>query len=81
MSPALTGAFLSSKRKLCKRINRLSTKGDSLFRCAALGIKNTHIGPSLPAWLTPDLLKKVQDMFSVQTIKTVKEDMKIFDLA
>ncbi len=47
----------------------------------SLGIKNTHIGPTLPAWLTPNLLKTVQDLFNVQTIKTVEEDMKIFALA
>jgi hydroxylamine reductase len=46
-----------------------------------LGIKNTHVGPTLPAWLTPNLLKIVQDAFGVQTIKTVEEDMKIFELA
>lgn len=47
----------------------------------SLGIKNTHVGPTLPAWLTPNLLKTVQDMFSVQTIKAVEEDMQIFNLA
>lgn len=46
-----------------------------------LGIKDTHVGPTLPAWLTPNLLKAVQDTFGVQTIKTVEEDMKIFGLA
>ncbi|MDD2636019.1 MAG: hydroxylamine reductase [Bacteroidales bacterium] len=45
-----------------------------------LGIKDTHVGPTLPAWLTPNLLKTVQDLFGVQTIKTVEEDMKIFEL-
>jgi hydroxylamine reductase len=47
----------------------------------ALGIKNTHVGPTLPAWLTPNLLEAVQKEFGVQTIKTVEEDMKIFELA
>ncbi len=46
----------------------------------SLGIKNTHIGPTLPAWLTPKLLKMVQGLFDVQTIKTVEEDMRIFEL-
>lgn len=46
-----------------------------------LGIKNTHVGPTLPAWLTPNLLKTVQELFGVQTIKTVEEDMKIFEIA
>lgn len=46
-----------------------------------LGIKNTHVGPTLPGFLTPNLLKAVQESFGVQTIKTVEEDMKIFELA
>ena len=46
----------------------------------ALGIRNTHIGPTLPAFLTPDLLRIVQEKFGVQTITTVEEDMKIFGL-
>jgi hydroxylamine reductase len=46
-----------------------------------LGIKNAHVGPTLPAWLTPNLLQIVQDKFGVQTIKTVEEDMEIFELA
>lgn len=45
-----------------------------------LGFKNTHVGPTLPAWLTPDLLKTVQELFGVQTIKSVEEDMEIFEL-
>ena len=45
-----------------------------------LGIKNTHIGPTLPAFLTPNLLKTVQELFGVQTITTVEEDMGIFEL-
>lgn len=47
----------------------------------SLGIKNTHVGPTFPAWLTPNLLNTVQELFGVQTIKTVEEDMKIFELA
>jgi hydroxylamine reductase (hybrid-cluster protein) len=35
----------------------------------------------LPGFLTPNLLKAVQESFGVQTIKTVEEDMKIFELA
>lgn len=45
-----------------------------------LGIKNTHVGPTLPAWLTPNLLETVQNIFGVQTITTVEEDLKIFEL-
>jgi len=43
-----------------------------------LGIKNTHIGPTLPGFMTPNVIKVVQDKFGVQTITTIEEDMKIF---
>ncbi|MBN1340268.1 MAG: hydroxylamine reductase [Bacteroidales bacterium] len=46
-----------------------------------LGIKNTHIGPTLPGFLTPNLLRTVQERFGVQTITTVEEDMEILELA
>lgn len=46
-----------------------------------LGVKNTHIGPTLPAFLTPNLLKAVQDKFGVQTIQTVEADLARFDVA
>lgn len=45
-----------------------------------LGIKNTHIGPTLPGFMTPNVLKVVQEKFGVQTITSVEEDMEIFDL-
>lgn len=45
-----------------------------------LGIKNTHIGPTLPAFMTPNVLKVVVDLFGVQVKTTVEEDMKIFGL-
>jgi len=46
-----------------------------------LGIKNTHVGPTLPEFLMPNLLKAVQESFGVQTIKALEEDMKIFEFA
>jgi len=46
----------------------------------SLGIKNTHIGPTLPGFMTPNLLKIVKEKFGVQTITTVEEDMKIFGI-
>jgi len=45
-----------------------------------LGIKNTHIGPTLPGFMTPNVLKVVQEKFGVQTITTVEEDLKLFGL-
>jgi hydroxylamine reductase len=45
-----------------------------------LGINNTHIGPTLPGFMTPAVLKVVQEKFAVQTITTVEEDMRIFGI-
>ncbi|MDP4281993.1 MAG: hydroxylamine reductase [Bacteroidota bacterium] len=40
-----------------------------------LGIKNTHIGPTLPGFMTPNVLKIIQEKFGVQTITSVEEDL------
>lgn len=45
-----------------------------------LGIKNTHIGPTLPGFMTPNVLRIIQENFGVQTISTVEDDLKIFKL-
>ncbi len=45
-----------------------------------LGIRNTHIGPTLPGFMTPNVLKVVQEKFGVQTITTVEDDLKIFGI-
>lgn len=45
-----------------------------------LGIKNTHVGPTLPGFMSPNVLKMVQEKFGVQTITSVEEDMKIFNI-
>jgi len=45
-----------------------------------LGIKNTHIGPTLPGFMTPGVLKIVQEKFGVQPITSVEDDLKIFGL-
>lgn len=45
-----------------------------------LGIKDTHIGPTLPAFLTPNVLAVAQEKFGVGSITTVENDMKVFGL-
>jgi hydroxylamine reductase len=45
-----------------------------------LGIKNTHIGPTLPGFLTPNVLKVVGEKFGVQSITTVEDDLKVFGI-
>lgn len=46
-----------------------------------LGLKDMHIGPTLPAFITPNVLKVVQDLFGVQGITNVEDDMKILNIA
>jgi len=41
-----------------------------------LGIKDMRIGPSLPAFVTPAVLKVLVDKFNIMPIKTAEEDLK-----
>lgn len=41
-----------------------------------LGIKNIRIGPSLPAFLTPNVFKVLQDNYNIQPITTPEADIK-----
>jgi len=41
-----------------------------------LGIRNIRIGPSLPAFVTPPVLKVLVDKFNIMPIKTAEEDLK-----
>lgn len=41
-----------------------------------LGIKNIHIGPTLPAFVSPNVLKVLVDKFNLSGITTVEEDLK-----
>jgi hydroxylamine reductase len=45
-----------------------------------LGIRNTHIGPTLPGFFTPNLLAIVKEKFGVATITTVENDLKVFGI-
>ncbi|MDX8337381.1 hydroxylamine reductase, partial [Cetobacterium sp. C33] len=45
-----------------------------------LGIKNIHIGPTLPAFLSPNVAKVLVDNFGLSGIGTVDEDLKKFNL-
>lgn len=47
-----------------------------LLALLSLGIKNIHVGPTLPAFVSPELLKVLQDGFGLGTISTVDEDIK-----
>lgn len=41
-----------------------------------LGIKNIRLGPSLPAFVSPNVLKVLVDNFGIKPIKTAEEDLK-----
>jgi hydroxylamine reductase len=41
-----------------------------------LGIKDIRIGPSLPAFITPNILKVLVDKFNIMPITTAEEDLK-----
>ena len=41
-----------------------------------LGIRNIRLGPSLPAFITPNMLKVLVEKFNIMPIKTVDEDLK-----
>ncbi len=43
-----------------------------------LGVKNIHLGPTLPAFISPNVLKVLVDNFSMGTISNVQEDIKMF---
>ena len=43
-----------------------------------LGVKNIHLGPTLPAFLSPNVAKVLVDNFGIAGIGTVEEDMKLF---
>lgn len=46
-----------------------------LLTLLSLGIKNIHLGPTLPAFVSPDILKYLQDQFELTPITTAKEDL------
>ena len=46
-----------------------------LLALLALGVKNIHTGPTLPAFFTPEILKVLQEKFNIGTITTVDEDI------
>ena len=43
-----------------------------------LGVKNIHLGPTLPAFLSPNVAKVLVDNFGIGGITTVEEDLKMF---
>lgn len=45
-----------------------------------LGVKNIKLGPTLPAFISPNVAKVLVDNYQISTIGTVGEDLKFFNL-
>jgi len=43
-----------------------------------LGVKNIHLGPTLPAFLSPNVVNVLVENFGIAGIGTVEDDMKMF---
>ena len=49
-----------------------------LLALLSLGVKNIHLGPTLPAFLSPNVAKVLVDSFGIAGIGTVEEDLALF---
>ena len=49
-----------------------------LLALLSLGVKNIHLGPTLPAFLSPNVIKVLVEQFGIGGITSVDEDMKRF---
>ena len=49
-----------------------------LLALLSLGVKNIHLGPTLPAFLSPNVAKVLVDTFGIAGIGTVEDDLSLF---
>ena len=49
-----------------------------LLALLSLGVKNIHLGPTLPAFLSKNVLNFLVEHFNVSPISSVDEDMRLF---
>ena len=49
-----------------------------LLALLSLGVKNIHLGPTLPAFLSPNVTKILVNNFGIAGISSVEEDMELF---
>jgi hydroxylamine reductase len=47
-----------------------------LLTLLSLGIKNIHLGPSLPAFITPNVLNVLVENFNIKPVSTPEADLK-----
>jgi hydroxylamine reductase len=48
-----------------------------LLALLSLGVKNIHLGPTLPAFLSPNVVKVLVDSFGIAGIGSVEDDLKL----
>nr|WP_245149862.1 hydroxylamine reductase [Peptoniphilus vaginalis] len=51
-----------------------------LLALLSLGVKNIHLGPTLPAFLSKNVVDVLVENFGIAGITSVEEDMKIFEI-
>lgn len=51
-----------------------------LLALLSLGVKNIHLGPTLPAFLSPAIVSFLVEKFGIGGISTVEDDLKLFGL-
>ena len=49
-----------------------------LLALLSLGVKNIHLGPTLPAFLSPNVAALLVENFGIAGIDTVENDMELF---
>ena len=49
-----------------------------LLSLLSLGVKNIHLGPTLPAFLSPNVANILSERFGISGITTVSDDMRHF---
>lgn len=78
IAKALAGAFNCSVNELplSLMISWFEQKATAVFlSLLALNVQNIHLGPTLPAYLTPNLLQILQTRFAVKANATADEDL------
>lgn len=48
-----------------------------LLALLSLGVKNIHLGPTLPAFLSPDVAKVLVELFGIGSISSVEDDLQL----
>ena len=49
-----------------------------LLALLSLGVKNIHLGPTLPAFLSPNVVKVLVEQFNIGGVSTAQDDLKAF---